>query len=244
MSMTKKAANNIANKAVSELGGDWQNKTFVHGKWIPKIESAILGIYLVYDTPWSGPIWLAYSELDNGLLCHDTTPSKVMDKIIETYEKKIDSYHSKIEIFHSRIENIKINKNDMASKVCRELTQEQAAEIANSTIAELGGDWKSKVGETSEPCVKIYSKDIGLKLVFNPLWNGGLWSVYSQLDHGFICAEETPRSALTKAASFYMSKVDELQKYLSTLQTKDKINNNLIKNYQHRIAIIESIVNK
>lgn len=255
MGITKKAANDIANKAVAELGGDWQNKTFVHGKWIPKIESESLGIYLIYDNPWSGPIWLAYSELDNGLLCHDITPSKLMDKIVETYESKIDSYHSMIKTFHSRIENIKLNKINMETKVSPELTKEQAIEIAKKTIVELGGNWQNKVNMTQDFYVKIYSKDLGIKLVFNPLWNGGLWSVYSDLNHGFICAAETPKDALINTASFYESKVDELQKNLSTPQTEETISekvnehvdnfiSNLIKIYQNRIGIIRGIVNK
>lgn len=109
MKPTKKSANEIANNAVAELGGDWQNKVFQNADdWCVNIYSPSLDMTMVFSSGWNSEEWSAYSDLDNGFLCSGKTPTETVKQAVRVYTTKIgdlqaimDTYRNRIEIINS-----------------------------------------------------------------------------------------------------------------------------------------------
>lgn len=107
MNMTKKTANEIANNAVAELGGDWQNKVCQNADdWCVNIYSPSLDMTMVFNSGWNGGEWSAYSDLDNGFLCFGKTPTETVKQAVRVYTTKIGDLQAMMDTYRNRIEII------------------------------------------------------------------------------------------------------------------------------------------
>lgn len=105
MNMNKKTANEIANNAVSELGGDWKNKISQNcDEWIVNIESQTLGMTMVLNSGCNCDEWCAYSDLDNGFLCSGKTPTETIKQAVRVYTTKIGDLQAMMDTYRHRIE--------------------------------------------------------------------------------------------------------------------------------------------
>lgn len=105
MNMTKKTANEIANNAVAELGGDWQNKVSYNAdEWCINIESQTLGMTMVFNSGRDSGEWSAYSDLDNGFLCSGKTPTETVKQAVRVYTTKIGDLQAMMDTYRHRIE--------------------------------------------------------------------------------------------------------------------------------------------
>ena len=105
MTMTKKTANEIANNAIAELGGDWQNKVYPNGdEWCVNIESQTLDMTMVMNSGWNSGQWSVYSDLDNGYLCSGKTPTETVKQAVRVYTTKIGDLQAMMDTYRNRIE--------------------------------------------------------------------------------------------------------------------------------------------
>ncbi len=105
MKPTKKSANEIANNAVAELGGDWQNKVFQNADdWCVNIYSPSLDMTMVFSSGWNSEEWSAYSDLDNGFLCSGKTPTETVKQAVRVYTTKIGDLQAMMDTYRHLIE--------------------------------------------------------------------------------------------------------------------------------------------
>lgn len=103
----KKEANDIANKAIAELGGDWKNKVFDNLGWVIQIESKELGLYMHGNESVDGVMWDVYSESENGFFCSATTPTAALTAAADIFSKKTVDLENTIARYKSIVKSIK-----------------------------------------------------------------------------------------------------------------------------------------
>lgn len=106
-SLNKKEANEIANAAVAELGGDWANAVFNNLGWVVQIESKTLNIHMHRNESMHGVTWGVYSESEHGFICSAPTPTEALATAADIFSEKIGLLERKIERYKSMIKTIR-----------------------------------------------------------------------------------------------------------------------------------------
>lgn len=103
----KSEANDIANKAVAELGGDWANVVFNNLGWVVQVESKELDLYMNRSSSPNGVSWNVYSKNEGGFVCSAATPAEALIKAADRFMAKIESMEAVIERYRSMIKTIR-----------------------------------------------------------------------------------------------------------------------------------------
>jgi hypothetical protein len=106
-SLNKKEANDIANMAVAEIGGDWANSVFNNLGWVVQIESKELNMHMNRNSSLSGVAWNVYSESDGGFVCSAPTPSEALAGAADIFSARAQAMESAIGRYHSMIKTIR-----------------------------------------------------------------------------------------------------------------------------------------